>query len=86
MRRRTFLISVVAILAVVGAGCKQKASAAGIVQPFGSGAGPFPHGTQLDQFAYFVKWGKTPVQALQSAMTVALATAAADTPVRGSKM
>src|SRR5262245_1573726 len=49
----------------------RKASAAGIVQPFGSGAGPFPHGTQLDQFAYFVKWGKTPAQALQSAMTVA---------------
>jgi imidazolonepropionase-like amidohydrolase len=48
----------------------RKASAAGIVQPFGSGAGPFPHGTQLDQFAYLVKWGKTPAQALQSAMTV----------------
>jgi imidazolonepropionase-like amidohydrolase len=49
----------------------KKASAAGIVQPFGSGAGPFPHGTQVDQFAYLVKWGKTPTQALQSAMTVA---------------
>lgn len=49
----------------------KKASAAGIVQPFGSGAGPFPHGTQVDQFAYLVKWGKTPAQALQSAMTVA---------------
>jgi imidazolonepropionase-like amidohydrolase len=49
----------------------RKASAAGIVQPFGSGAGPFPHGTQVDQFAYLVKWGKTPAQALQSAMTVA---------------
>jgi imidazolonepropionase-like amidohydrolase len=52
----------------------KKASAAGIVQPFGSGAGPFPHGTQVDQFAYFVKWGKTPVQALQAAMTVAAQT------------
>lgn len=49
----------------------KKASAAGIVQPFGSGAGPFPHGTQVDQFAYLVKWGKTPAQALQAAMTVA---------------
>jgi imidazolonepropionase-like amidohydrolase len=49
----------------------KKASAARIVQPFGSGAGPFPHGTQVDQFAYLVKWGKTPAQALQSAMTVA---------------
>ena len=52
----------------------KKASAAGIVQPFGSGAGPFPHGTQVDQFAYLVKWGKTPAQALQSAMTVAAQT------------
>jgi imidazolonepropionase-like amidohydrolase len=49
----------------------KKASAAGIMLPFGSGAGPFPHGTQVDQFAYFVKWGRTPVQALQAAMTVA---------------
>lgn len=48
----------------------RKATAAGIVQPFGSGAGPFPHGTQNEQFAYLVKWGLTPVQALQSAMTV----------------
>jgi imidazolonepropionase-like amidohydrolase len=52
----------------------KKASAAGIVQPFGSGAGPFPHGTQVDQFAYLVKWGKTPAQALQAAMTVAAQT------------
>lgn len=37
---------------------------------FGSGAvagdGAFPHGRQADQFAYMVKWGMTPVQALQS--------------------
>ena len=49
----------------------KKALAAGIVLPFGSGAGPFPHGTQGDQFAYLVKWGMTPVQALRSATTVA---------------
>jgi imidazolonepropionase-like amidohydrolase len=49
----------------------QKAKAAGIKQPFGSGAGPFPHGTQGDMFAYFVKWGMTPAQALASAMTTA---------------
>jgi imidazolonepropionase-like amidohydrolase len=52
----------------------KKAAAAGVVQPFGSGAGPFPHGTQVDQFAYLVKWGKTPAQALQAAMTVAAQT------------
>jgi imidazolonepropionase-like amidohydrolase len=49
----------------------KKAAAAGVVQPFGSGAGPFPHGTQVDQFAYFVKWGKTSAQALQAATSVA---------------
>lgn len=49
----------------------KKAHAAGVVLPFGSGAGPFPHGTQGDQFAYLVKWGFTPVQALRSATTIA---------------
>ena len=44
----------------------KKALAAGVMLPFGSGAGPFPHGTQGDQFAYLVKWGMTPVQALRS--------------------
>ena len=43
----------------------KKALAAGVKLPFGSGAGPFPHGTQGDQFAYFVKWGMPPVQALR---------------------
>lgn len=49
----------------------KKARAAGITLPFGSGAGPFPHGTQGDQFAYLVKWGLTPAQALQAATSVA---------------
>jgi imidazolonepropionase-like amidohydrolase len=49
----------------------KKALAAGVTLPFGSGAGPFPHGSQVDQFAYFVKWGMTPLQALRSASTVA---------------
>ncbi|HEY1913481.1 MAG TPA: amidohydrolase family protein [Vicinamibacterales bacterium] len=49
----------------------KKALAAGVVLPFGSGAGPFPHGTQRDQFAYLVKWGMSPVQALRAATTVA---------------
>jgi imidazolonepropionase-like amidohydrolase len=26
-----------------------------------------PHGKQADQFAYFIKWGMTPLQALQMA-------------------
>src|SRR6185312_2678938 len=55
-----------------------KALAAGIPLPFGSGVS-VPHtenplmwmGTQANQFAYFVKWGMTPAQALQSVFTVA---------------
>jgi imidazolonepropionase-like amidohydrolase len=49
----------------------KKALAAGVTLPFGSGAGPFPHGTQVDQFAYFVKWGMQPARALQAATSVA---------------
>jgi len=49
----------------------KKALAAGVTLPFGSGAGPFPHGTQKDQFAYLVKWGMSPAQALRSATSVA---------------
>jgi imidazolonepropionase-like amidohydrolase len=48
----------------------KKAFAAGARLPFGSGAGPFPHGTQGDMFAYFVKWGMTPVQSLRSALNL----------------
>jgi imidazolonepropionase-like amidohydrolase len=44
---------------------------AGVPLPFGSGAvagdGGYPHGKQADQFAWMVKWGMTPAQALQTA-------------------
>jgi imidazolonepropionase-like amidohydrolase len=45
----------------------KKARAAGVTFVFGSGAtsADVPHGKQADQFAYFIKWGMTPVQALQ---------------------
>ena len=51
----------------------KKLLAAGVPLPFGSGAVPgrYPHGRQADQFVYFVKWGMTPVQALQTAFTIA---------------
>jgi imidazolonepropionase-like amidohydrolase len=49
----------------------KKALAAGVTLPFGSGAGPFPHGTQVEQFAYLVKWGMTPVQTLRAATNIA---------------
>jgi len=45
----------------------------GYSTPFGSGAVPerYPHGKQANQFAYFVKWGMTPAQALQTAFLTA---------------
>ena len=56
----------------------RKALAAGIPLPFGSGVSVpgmegelMSMGTQANQFAFMVKWGMTPVQALQTALTVA---------------
>ena len=51
----------------------RKLLATGVPLPFGSGAVPdrYPHGKQADQFPYFVKWGMTPVQALQTTFMVA---------------
>src|SRR5467141_2093076 len=43
----------------------------GVKISFGSGVGPFPHGTQAREFAYLVKYGMTPAQAIQTATTVA---------------
>ena len=47
--------------------------AAGVPLPFGSGvtSAEIPHGKQGDQFAWLVKWGMTPAQALNTAFTVA---------------
>src|SRR5260370_2780464 len=38
---------------------------------FGSGPGRFPHGVQAREFAYPVKYGMTPAQAIETATTVA---------------
>jgi imidazolonepropionase-like amidohydrolase len=47
----------------------RRAIAAGVPIVFGSGAtsSVIPHGKQANQFAYYVKWGLTPAQALQTA-------------------
>jgi len=47
----------------------KRAFAAGVTIVFGSGAtsAEIPHGKQANQFAYYVKWGMKPAQALQSA-------------------
>jgi imidazolonepropionase-like amidohydrolase len=51
----------------------KKALAAGVTIGFASGAQAdwtgFPHGTQGEVFAVFVKWGMTPAQALRTALT-----------------
>lgn len=44
-----------------------KVVAQGAKIAFGSGVGPFPHGTQTKEFAYMVKFGMTPVQAIRAA-------------------
>ena len=46
----------------------RRAVAAGVPIVFGSGATSreIPHGKQANQFAYYVRWGMTPAQALQS--------------------
>lgn len=45
----------------------QKAVKAGVKIAFGTDAGVYPHGDNAKQFYYMVKYGQTPVQALQSA-------------------
>jgi imidazolonepropionase-like amidohydrolase len=47
----------------------RKARAAGVPIVFGSGAtsAAIPHGIGADQFAYFVRWGMSPAQSLQTA-------------------
>jgi imidazolonepropionase-like amidohydrolase len=44
-----------------------RAVAQGVKIAFGSGVGPFPHGSQSKEFEYMVKFGMTPVQAIRAA-------------------
>ena len=45
----------------------RKAHAAGVRMVFGSDAGVMPHATAGGQFAYMVKYGMTPMEAIQAA-------------------
>ena len=45
----------------------QKAAKAGVKIAYGTDAGVYPHGWNAKQFAHMVKWGLTPLQALQAA-------------------
>src|SRR6516162_10327215 len=47
------------------------AIAQGLKISFGTGVGPFPHGTQAVEFAYLVKYGMSPARAIQTATSVA---------------
>lgn len=49
----------------------RKAVHAGIKLAFGTDAGVCPYGTDAKQFAYMVKYGMTPMQAIQSATSAA---------------
>ncbi|MDE2435782.1 MAG: amidohydrolase family protein [Sphingomonadales bacterium] len=48
-----------------------KALRAGVKLAFGTDAGVYPHGLNARQFRYMVRYGMTPMQAIQSATTVA---------------
>ena len=48
-----------------------KAVKLGVKLPFGTDAGVYPHGLNARQFKYMVRYGMTPMQAIQSATTVA---------------
>lgn len=48
-----------------------KAVKAGVRIAFGTDAGVYPHGLNARQFKYMVRFGMTPLQAIQSATTVA---------------
>jgi imidazolonepropionase-like amidohydrolase len=45
----------------------QKAVAAGVKIAFGTDAGVYPHGGNAKQFIHMVRWGQTPLQAIQAA-------------------
>jgi imidazolonepropionase-like amidohydrolase len=45
----------------------KKAVQAGVKIAFGSDAGVYPHGWNAKQFAHMVRWGTTPMQAIQAA-------------------
>jgi len=49
----------------------QHAAKAGVKIAFGTDAGVYPHGWNAKQFAYMVRFGLTPIQAIQAATTSA---------------
>jgi len=49
----------------------RRAVAQGVKVAFGSGVGPFPHGTQAKEFEYLVQFGMKPAQAIRAATSEA---------------
>lgn len=48
----------------------RRAVAAGVKIGFGTGVGPFPHGVQMKEVEYMVKFGMTPTQVIRAATMV----------------
>jgi len=49
----------------------RRAVTAGVIIAFGTDVGPFAHGTQAKEFAYMVRFGMKPVDAMRAATSVA---------------
>jgi len=49
----------------------RKAHAAGVPIVYGTDAGIYPHGLNMNQFKYMVKWGMTEMEAIKAATSVA---------------
>ena len=58
-------------LAAIRERTARKVLTSGIKISFGTGVGPFPHGSQAVEFEYLVHFGMTPAQAIQTATVTA---------------
>jgi imidazolonepropionase-like amidohydrolase len=66
-------------------GVFRRAVALGVIIGYGTDAGVYPHGQNGKQFAYMVRYGMTPMQAIKSATSVAATIIGADTDIGAIK-
>jgi len=62
-------------------GAFRRAVQLGIRLGYGTDAGVYPHGNNARQFAYMVRYGMTPIQAIQSATSIAASIIGAETDI-----